>query len=303
MVASDGTITRIAGTGSPCSTPTCGDGGPATSAQLSNPSGVALDPKGNLYIADTGDNEVRKLAPDGTITRFAGDGNYCASPPDCGDGNPATIAQLTQPSTVATDVGGDVYIADKGDNEIRRVTPDGRITRLAGTGRACTMTPACGDGGPAINSRLSSPSGVVIDGSYVYVADTADSEVRRFHAGGDIELVAGDGTRCTTAPACGDDGPATSAELSSPSGLATDESGTELYIADTGDHEVRKLALHTNTITRVAGDGIRCVQPPACGDGGDPTSATISFPGAVAFDSAGNLYIGDTQDQEIRRVG
>jgi sugar lactone lactonase YvrE len=238
-VKPDGTISRIAGTGTPCSTSTCGDGGPATGAQLSNPAGVALDANGNLYIADTADHEVRRITPDGTITRFAGDGNYCASPPDCGDGGPASSARLTRPTAVAIDLYGNVYIADPGDNEVRRVSPNGTIDRLAGTGHVCATAPACGDGGPATSARLTSPAGVATDAGFVYVADTGNNEVRRITPDGTIELVAGNGTRCMTAPSCGDGGDPTSAAVSFPSAVAVDPA-ENVYIADTQDHEIRK---------------------------------------------------------------
>ncbi len=210
-------IFTIAGDGTTCSTaPACGDGGPAISGQFNGPEGVTVDAAGNVYVADAaldvyvdpiiGDNEVRRVSPSGRITRIAGNGTTCANPPACGDGRAATRAQLSLPGGVAVDSAGNVYIADTGDNEVRRVSPSGRITRIAGNGTQCTHAPVCGDGGPAKRAQLNSPDGVAVDSvGNVYVADTGDSEVRTVSPSGTISRIAGNGTQPRSCSKVGSD--------------------------------------------------------------------------------------------------
>jgi len=295
-------ILAVAGDGTACSTPpACGDGGAATAAELSFPEGVALGRGGDLYVADWGDNEVRTVSPGGTIHAVAGDGTPCARAPACGDGDAGTAAELSFPEGVAVDRAGNVYIADTGDNEIRKVSPSGTITRFAGTGVECSQPPACGDGGPATAAQLSAPAGVAVDqAGDVYVADSGDQEIREISRSGRIRRVAGVGTPCESAPSCGDRGPATSAQLSFPGGVAVDQKG-DVYVADSGDNEVRMVA-PSGTITVVAGDGTACSGPPSCGDGGEAGDAELSGPDGVAVDSAGNVFVADSGDNEVRRV-
>jgi hypothetical protein len=300
-VSTHGTISRIAGTGVTCSGATCGDGGPAVNAQLDNPQSVAIDTAGDLYIADTDDQEVRKISPGGTITTVAGiHGEPCSHPPACGDGGPATSAQLSQPLGVAIDAQGNVYIADGGDNEIRKVAPDGMITRIAGSGTPCTTAPSCGDGGAATSAAPSTPSSIAVGSSgELYIADTADNEVRKVAASGTITRIAGTGHPCEAEPACTDGPMATQAALSIPMGVATADG--EVLIADTGDNLVWAVDPF-GQISQVAGTGIRCTTAPNCGDGGPAASAQLNDPEGITVDSLGNLDIADTQDQEIRQA-
>jgi sugar lactone lactonase YvrE len=295
-----GSITPVAGGGTSCSSPpACGDRGPATDAQLSFPDGVAVDQAGNVYIADTGDNEVRKVSPGGTITRFAGTGAACSAPPACGDGGAATAAQLSNPFGLAVDRSGDVYIADAGDNEIRKVTPAGKISRVAGTGKACSKPPACGDAGPATTGQLNFPAGVAVDqAGNVYVADDGDNEVRKVSPGGTISRIAGTGAACSSPPACGDSGPALSATLGAPDGVAVDQHAN-VYVADDLDNEIRKIS-SAGSITRIAGTGAECAVAASCGNGGPASSAQLNYPDAVAVDPSGNVYVDDTFDQQLR---
>ena len=150
-----------------------GDGGPATAAILNLPFGMAVSPDGSLYIADTGSNRIRRVAPDGIITTVAGNGQSCfLTTARCGDGGRATFAQLNAPYGVAVGPDGSLYIADRGNSRIRRVTPDGIITTVAGNGQQCVPTMTCGDGGPATAATLNRPFGVAVgpDGS-LYIAD------------------------------------------------------------------------------------------------------------------------------------
>ncbi|HEY1739427.1 MAG TPA: hypothetical protein VGI86_11985, partial [Acidimicrobiia bacterium] len=238
------TIWTIAGTGQSC-TGTCGDGGQAVDAGLGNPSGVAVDDHGDVFIADDANNKVREVTPAGVISTVAGDGDECLTPTGaCGDGGPATGASFHTLREVAVDGQGDLFISDELDNRVREVnaaTHD--ISTIAGTGTLCSpSTAACGDGAAAISAQLGAPTGVAVDGSGdVFISDTDDNRVREVIASNgavtptsDIVTVAGTGTSCsdpTDDPACGDGSLATTATLNAPFGIAVDPQGN-LYIAD-----------------------------------------------------------------------
>jgi sugar lactone lactonase YvrE len=296
-----GPMTRIAGTGTFCSSPpNCNDNRPATSAQLNSPEGLAVDAAGNLYIADTSDQEIREVLTDGTITRIAGTGATC-SVPGCGDGNAATSAQLYNPGGVAVDSRGNVYVADTFNQEIRRFSPGGAITTIAGSqGRFCDRPPNCGDGGPATAAQLDQPLGLAADGSgNVYVADAADNEIRKFAPGGTITTIAGTGGAGGFLRLC-DDGAATAAQLDNPEGVAVDASGN-VFIADTGHNEVCEVTA-ANMIRRIAGTGFQCQPARQCDHGSAAVDADLNQPEGVAVDSAGNVYVADTGDNEVRRI-
>ena len=277
-----GIITTVAGDGT---TGFSGDGGPATSASLNYPRGVAVDASGNLSIADTWNHRVRKVdGATGVITTVAGDGTTGFS----GDGGPATSASLSLPRGVAVDASGNVFIADRLNHRVRKVDgATGVITTVAGDG----TTGFSGDGGPATGPSLSSPWGVAVDASgNVFIADTNHHRIRKVHgATGVITTVAGG--------FIGDGGPATSASLSSPWRVAVDASGN-LFIADSSNHRVRRLDAATGVITTVAGDGTSGFS----GDGGPATSASLNLPRGVAVDASGNLIIADFLNSRIRRV-
>jgi sugar lactone lactonase YvrE len=304
-VSASGIISTFAGTATQCANPpACGDGGPAKAAQLSFPAGVAVAPDGTVYIADWFDEEVRAVSPSGKISRFAGTGKSCTTAPACGDGGPATSAQLRDPQAVAVDSHGNVYIADSADNEVRMVSPSGIISRVAGTGSACSSPPSCGDGGPATSARLSGPRGVSVDGGgNLYIADTEDNEVRMVSPAGTISRLAGTGAHCPSSSSpCGDGGSALSAQLSAPYGVMPGNGG--VYVSDTGDSEVRFIS--GATITRFAGNGRACAQPPAappdCGDGQPAADAEVADPEGLAIGSGGRVFIADANDNEIRQV-
>ncbi|MDQ3900600.1 MAG: hypothetical protein M3319_09200 [Actinomycetota bacterium] len=194
------TIITVAGTGSAGFS---GDGGPATSAHLQNPEGVAVDSSGTLYIADYGNHRVRQVARDGVITTVAGTGRHGYG----GDGGPATAAPLHFPYGVAVDSAGTLYIAEFGNHRVRQVTPDGVITTVAGTGSAGYG----GDGGPATAAHLNRPCGVAVDDvGTLYIVDDYNDRVRQVTPDGVITTVAGTGSSGYSGDS-GDGGPATAA--------------------------------------------------------------------------------------------
>jgi trimeric autotransporter adhesin len=302
-----GIITTVAGNGG---LGFGGDGGPATDAEIASPSGLATDAAGNLYIADNGNNRIRKVDVNGVITTVAGGG---AS--GLGDGGPATNAELVSPVGVALDAAGNLYIADSGNGRIRKVDVNGVITTVAGGGVGNIYS--VGDGGPATNAWLSSPVGVALDApGNLYIADSGNGRIRKVDVNGVITTVAGGGTNITDpgwpgeyTPSCylqytymgpqnpgiGDGGPATNAVLST-FGVALDASGN-IYIADTLGCRIRKVDA-AGIITTVAGNSVVSFT----GDGGPATSAFLNKPTGIALDAAGNLYIADEWDIRIRRV-
>ncbi|PYU25223.1 MAG: hypothetical protein DMG30_06055 [Acidobacteria bacterium] len=289
--AATGVITTVAGNGMYGYS---GEGGPATSAGLAGPSGVAIDSAGNLFIADTYSYRVRRV--DGAtqvITTVVGNGMDCFS----GDGGPATDAALCEPWGVTLDSAGNLFIADTG-NRIRRVDGvTGVITTVAGNG----IDGYAGDGGPATAAALFVPSGVAVDSAgSLFIADTGNQRIRRVDSvTGVISTVAGNGylnPYYSCGGYSGDGVPATSAELNCPSGIAVDSAGN-LFIADSGNQRIRRVDSVTGVISTVAGNGI----PGEAGDGGPATSAELYEPSGVAVDSAGNLFIADRAGT-VRRV-
>ncbi len=262
-----------------------GDGGPAASARLRFPRGVAVDGAGNLYIADSSNNRVRKVNAAGILTTAAGDGTAGFG----GDGGPAASARLFAPEDVAIDGAGNLYIADRNNHRIRKIDAAGFIATAAGDGTAGFG----GDGGPAASARLLYPQSMAVDGAgNLYIADTDNHRVRKVDAAGFIATVAGDGT----AGFGGDGGPAAAAQLRFPRGVAVDGAGS-LYIADSSNHRIRKVDA-AGVIATVAGDRTWGFS----GDGGPAAAAQLRSPRGVAVDGAGNLYIADTGNQRIRKV-
>lgn len=281
---SAGTITTIAGTGTAGFS---GDGGQATSAQLFNPYDVAVDVAGNVYVADTFNHRVRKVDPGGTITTVAGTGSFGFS----GDGGSATLAQLWYPIGLEVDTAGNLYIADYGNNRIRRVDTSGTITTVAGGG-SCGFSGFGGDGGPATSACLDNPTDVVVGaGGDLYIADYDNNRIRKVTAG-TIRTVAGNGSSFYS----GDGGQATSAGVSRPVGVAVDGAGNILIASSTGGR-IRKVDL-SGIISTVAGNGSFGFS----GDGGPAVSAEMAFPARVALNADGDFFIADVYNNRIRMV-
>jgi len=283
-----GDISTIAGTGT---AGYAGDGGLATAARLSFPVATAVDSAGNIYIADSGSNRIRRIDNGtGNISTVAGTGGSGSG----GDGGLATAATLYRPTGVAVDSGANLLILQSDNHSIRRVDAgSGVITTIVGSG----VPGYGGDGGPAASALLNDPADIALDASdKLYIADRNNSSVRL------VDSVGGSGVITSLTDTggllfAGDGGLATSANLHHPNGIAIDTAGN-VYIADSGNHRIRLVDATTGTIDTVVGNGAMGFS----GDGNPAIDASLSFPSAVALDSVGNLYITDTGNNRVRRV-
>ena len=294
----DGTQTIITVAGSGPFGAFGGDGGPALEARLKLPWGLTLDATGAIYVADSGNNRIRKIAGS-MIATVAG-----SSAGDAGDGGPATAALLDGPRAVKLDAAGNLYIADSGNHRIRRISAvTGIIETVAGTG----SEEFSGDGGPAISAGLKAPSGLAFDAfENLYIADLGNNRVRRMDAGsGIITTVAGSGAYELS----GDGGPALQAGMN-PIDVAVDDAGN-VFIADSWNNRIRRVAAATGTIETFAGKGpsgtwtIGPPSGPVCLDSGDGVPAVdkcLRQPYGVTLDRTGNVYIADMQHGQVRRV-
>ena len=299
--AASGILNTVVGDGSVY------DGGPATSASLYFPRNPTVDNQNNIYITDEGNNRIREVnAKTGIITTIAGVNVPCVNTTQtCGDGGPATAANLFNPHSVGLDfanTGSLVIIADTGDNRIRQVdTATGIITTIVGTGVAGFS----GDGGPATAAQINSPRGFAYDTSgNLYFVDTSNHRIRKIDkTTGIISTVAGSGGFAARSQGCGrggytgDGGPATSATLHCPLGLDID-ANNNIYIADYLNDVIREVNGTTGIITTIVGTGVFGYT----GDGGPATAATLNAPDRVSVNGAGNLFISDSLNNVIRRV-
>jgi mucin-19 len=276
-VNAEGIITTVAGRGA------IGDA--VLSADLYGPNGIGLDTAGNLYIAETNNHRIRKLTPNGVMTTVAGSGTNGFS----GDGGLAASAQLSYPNDVAADAAGNLFIADTANNRIRKITPGGIISTVAGTGVAGFS----GDGGAAISAKLSGPAGLAVDGAgNLLIADTNNNRIRMMSLAGVINTIAGTGA----AGFAGDGGPAVAAQLKFPIGLAMDGAGN-LFFSDAGNNRIRRVN-GGGVIQTVAGVG----KAGFSGDGGPAIAAQLGGPRGIAVDGSGALLIADVDNSRIRKV-
>jgi len=282
IYVSSAIITTFAGNGTASWS---GDGGLATSASLNNPYSVAVDTAGNLYIAEQGNNDIRKVSANGIITTIAGSGTATYS----GDGGLAILASINAPTGVAVDKVGNIYIADNGNNRVRKVDINGIITTIAGNGVAAYS----GDGGLATAASINGPKGIAIDNSgNLYIAEYNTSVIRMVNNKGIINTVAGNGLLGYS----GDGGPATSAELFNPNSVTVDNLGN-FYIADSRWGYIRKVNT-SGIITKVVGNGSGV----GSGDGGLATNAGIYGVTGITIDRFGNLFVTDWSASRIRIV-
>ena len=330
--AAEGTLTTVAGTVSGFD----GDGGPAVAARLNGPQGTALAADGALLIADTQNDRIRRVAPNGIITTIAGNARGFF-----GDGGRAIDADLDSPADVAVLTDGSILIADTGNHRIRRIAPNGIITTEVGSARGLA-----GDGGPAAAARLDGPRGLTpLPGGGYLIADSGNGRIRSVAPNGTITTVAG-----TSRGLAGDGGPAVAAQLNDPRSVSLVEGGG-LLIADTGNNRIRRVATD-GTIATVAGGGsgpidesvpalrtrlaapadvvplsnggflladalsdrLRRVTPLGTivtvagerrtlgGDGGPASAASLDAPGSLTPQPGGGLLVGDTGNARVRRL-
>ena len=286
---SNGIITTFAGV---CGTPGfLGDGAAATLANLNTPSGVAVDPNGDVLIADTANNVVRIVVPSGIISTFAGNHNQGGG--YTGDGGIATNAELDAPTAIACDTAGNVYVTDSVNNLVRKIDAVQQCTTTNNV-QTCGNYLSTPVGIGSTGGTLNHPNGLAVDNAFaIYISDTSH-RVLKF-TNGALTPFAGNGN-IGGGPNIGDNGPATKATLNNPIGLALDAAGN-VYISDANEFRIRVVAPN-GIITTIAGTD----QSGYTGDGGPALNAQLSFPHAVLPDGLGNIYIADTLNNVIRKL-
>lgn len=265
-ISTSGQLVRFAGT---TRKGFSGDGGPAGAAQLNDPAGVAIDPNGTVYIADSGNHRVRRVTSDGIITTVAGSGVAGFS----GDNGPAVTAQLNTPVAIAATTGGQLYVLDFGNNRVRQISPAGIIRTFAGTG----AVGASGDNGAALSATFNYPTGMALTpAGDLLLADAGNNRIRRIASGLVSTVAAG--------------------SLNFPDGVRTDAAGN-IYVSDSGNFRIVKVSAN-GIVATVAGSGTQGFS----GDGGAATDAALNYPNDVAIGTNGTLYIADSANARIRAV-
>ena len=278
-----GIITTVAGNGT---SGFSGDGGPATKASLNLPSGVVVDPKGNLYISDRSNNRIRVVNSKGIIKTFAGNGDEGYH----GDNMPALKATIDKPFGLALDKDNNLYIADRGNNRIRKIDSSGLISTVAGDGGFYFI----GDNGPAYRASIAGPTGVTVDGKgNIYIADRSNNRIRMVDKLGMIRTVMGTGQRDYN----GDSELARETNLHLPFGVALDKKG-DLLVIDRSHYRIRKLIMKGNKVTTLAGNGVKQFG----GDGGPAQGANLEFPHGIDVDSKDNVIFADKAHFRIRKI-
>lgn len=263
----------------------CAPSASARPVVFNAPAAVLTDPTCDLFVSELGGNIIRRVARNGAVTVIAGTGEQSS----LGDAGRATAATLNQPAGLALDRYGNLYVAEFYGNRIRKISPGGTITTLAGTGRQGST----GDGGPAVEATLNGPIGVLVDDAGdVYVGEHGGNRVRKITPDGIIATAAGTGQQGST----GDGGPATRATLNGPERVVLGARG-ELYIGEWDGNRVRKIT-PDGIITTVAGTGSQ----DSTGDGGLATNATLNHPTGLAIDNGGNLFVAEGFGNRVRKV-
>ena len=281
-IGTDGTVTTIAGTGAAGFS---GDGGAASQASFNGVIGVCVDPSGNIYVNDDANNRIRRIDPSGRISTFAGNGARLSA----GDGGNAVQASFFIGIRCASDASGNLYVAEQGAHRVRRISIQGIVSTVAGTGSQGFS----GEGGPAVSAQLNNPTAVTVDrAGNLYICDQFNHRIRRVSPSGTIVTVAGTGT----AGFSGDGGPGVAASLNFPGAMVMDANG-DLYFTDGPNARVRKLSA-AGILTTVAGNGVRGF----AGDDGPALSASFNGAFGIALDARGNLYVADTENHRIRRI-
>ncbi len=267
-----GVVSTVAGTG-----PAGFIDGPGNAARFNTPTGVAVDGQGNVYVADTENQRIRKISPAGVVSTLAGTGTAGFM-----DG-PGNGALFNRPQGVAVDGQGNVYVADTDNQRIRKISPAGIVSTLAGTGTAGFMN------GSGNTATFDSPVGISLTAQgNVYVADVTNHLIRSISPAGAVSTLAGNHLFGFV------NGPAGSASFNSPTGVAVDAQGNA-YVADLANSSIRKISL-TNEVTTFAGGGVAGFVD------GAGTAARFDSPNGVAVDGQGNVYVADTENQRIRKI-
>jgi sugar lactone lactonase YvrE len=249
---------------------------PDTSVKFNSPYGVAIDSGGNVYVADTGNNRIRKITPNG-ISTLAGSGTAGYL-----DGS-GLSAQFRGPVSVAVDSSDNIYVSDSGNHRIRKITSAGVVTTLAGSGSALFLD------GSGTNASFSRPGGIAVDSAgNVYVGDIDNHRVRKITSAGVVTTLAGSTTTGTA------DGSGSAAQFNQPAGIAVDSNGN-IYVADILNNNIRKIT-SAGVVTTLAGSGT-----PGSADG-QGTAAQFYYPCSVAVDSAGNVYVADPDNHKVRKI-
>ncbi|HDR9100769.1 TPA: hypothetical protein QDB15_004124 [Burkholderia vietnamiensis] len=271
-IATETLVTTLAGSGAPGATD-----GQGLDASFASPGDLAVDAGGNVYVADSANRKIRKITPDGVVTTLAGSGEQAWN-----DGT-GVAASFGYPIGVAVDANGNVYVADSTAQKIRKITPAGVVTTLAGSGQLG------GADGSATVASFNDPAGIALDGTgNVYVADATGGRIRKISPTGVVSTLAGSGV-----PAYGD-GTGAAASFKRPIGIAVDQSGN-IYVADWGNNDIRKVT-PTGVVTTLAGSN----SPGSVN--GTGTGASFSGPMDVAVDKSGNIYVADSNNNQIRMV-
>lgn len=271
-ITPQGIVTSICGSGAGA------EDGSGSAASFFNPSGVAVDNLGNSYIADATNHKIRKITADGIVTTLAGSSSGNGSTDGVGSN-----ASFNSPRGVAVDSVGNVYVADTLNHKIRKITPSGAVSTLAGSGGNGSTN------GVGAEASFNTPYGLAVDVSgNVYVADTLNRKIRKITSAGEVTTLAGSGVFGSS------DGNATTATFSSPYGVAVDEAGF-VYVADLGSHKIRKIT-STGNVTTLAGSGS------AGAIDGTGIAASFYSPRGITVDSGGNVYVADSSNHKLRKI-